>query len=102
MPQLLDHRPTVTIELPDHPGSELVLFGSLLLKDIKVLGSANPENKVQVGFESLPFYIKSWNFTDEKDQPLPISATTVDILSANDLNVIMKAIQELSTEEKKD
>jgi len=102
LPQLIDNRPTKTISLTGHPGSELVIYGSVLLRDRAAIGIQAGDSEDTIGLKSVPAMIKSWNFTDENDQPMPINSDSVGLLTSDDIKEIIDAIISMSQEEKKD
>jgi hypothetical protein len=49
----------------------------------------------------LPHYIKSWNFTDEKNEALPVTRENLNFLQMDDVTFLVQQIQEFATESKK-
>lgn len=96
---LTDVRKTKKITLPSFPESEIEIFASLLVKDWKETSGLDDK---QAGIESLPKYIKSWNFTDASGSDLPVNSESMQTLPVDDLVFLMKAVADFSKEEKKD
>lgn len=93
------NRPTKVVELPSFPGSKVEVYASLLARDLIGLSG---KDDVSVGFATIHKFIKSWNFTDEKDQDLPINEESILNFSATDLSFLMGEITQFAGLEKKD
>lgn len=100
MPQLKDFRQTKEIALPSYPDSKVVIYDSLLVGQMAELDLKN-QNEIQIGIKSLPFFIKSWNFTDEEGKPMPIDSKGVGFLTEADLLFLLNQITELAAQNKK-
>lgn len=96
---LKDFRQTRIISLPDYEGSQIEIYPSLLVRDIE--NYQNLEDQVAVGLQTLPKLIKSWNFTNEQGEDLPITADTIRNLTANSLAYLMDEITKFMTDQKK-
>lgn len=104
MPALKDFRRTKEIELPSFPGSKVVIYDSILMRDMMDLDStelSGDSSKAQVAFAKLPLFIKSWNFTDEADKPLDITTENLSFLRMDDATYLLQQIQQFSEEAKK-
>lgn len=101
MPVILkDFRQTKVIELPGYKGSEVEIYDSLLLLDM--VGYNTDEKKfIETMVNSLPKFIKSWNFTDEAGNPLPITRENLNFLSGTDAQYLMEQITEFNAQVKK-
>lgn len=93
------NRPTKTIELPSFPGSKVEIFASLLAKDLIGLDRSD---EFALGLSSITKFIKSWNFTDEKGEDLPISKDSILNFSSTDITFLMETIKDFGVEEKKE
>lgn len=92
------NRPTRTIELPCHPGSRVEIFPSLLARDL--LGIDKTDD-LTIGLTTAHKYIKSWNFTDDAGQPLPITSEAILNLDSRDVTFLLQEIGRFMTDEKK-
>lgn len=103
MPILKDFRETKAISLPDHEGSEIVIYSSVLIKDMSSVSVVDNENlsMAQV-LDLLTKLIKSWNFTNEEGELLPVNADNLGLLKTSDFEFIMKEVKGLqeSTQKK--
>ena len=100
MPQLKDFRKTKTIALPSFPDSQVEIYDSLLVGDM-IKTNIKADSDIRTAIEILPYMIKSWNFTDEKNNPIPITAENLGFLKADDLTVIFQTMADLASENKK-
>lgn len=100
MPVLKDFRQTKTITLPSYPDSKVEIYDSLLVGDLPSI-DPNEKNLVKTSLEALPKFIKSWNFTDEAEQALPVTRENMNFLKEVDARFIFEAITEFNDEIKK-
>lgn len=102
MPVLKDFRLTKSITLKEHEGSEIVVFNSILAGDGESLIALedNPKS-TKLLIELLPKFIKSWNFTDPQEQPLPINAKSLNLLKLDDIAEIVTQIKDFAESLKK-
>lgn len=100
MPILKDFRITKEVSLPSFPDSKIVIYDSLLVGDIGGIDYKN-SNELQQSIETLPLFIKSWNFTDEEDKELPISRESLGFLKIADLQFLGEAIMSFTEDSKK-
>lgn len=99
MPILKDVRKTETIALPSFEGSEIVVYSTLLVKDLSGLDMG----KIDLfGLKALAKLIKSWNLTDENNAVLPVTEANIGLLPATDIQIIVDTIAKLNTSEKKE
>lgn len=94
MPVLKDSRETEKVQLPSWPDSEVVIYKGLSVKDFleadeKGFDSAS---KSKAGIFVISKGIKSWNFTDEKNQPLPINENSIGMLPLKDFEFLAEKI----------
>ena len=111
MPKLTDFRPVKEITLPSYPDSKVEIFGSLLVGDTLSLSKADfgkikegetPTEDMLLQFmDVLPKLIKSWNFTDNNEQPLLVTRENLGFLKAEDLIFMLQQITEFVNESKK-
>ena len=100
MPVLKDFRTTRTIELPSYPGSKVEIYDSLIVGDI--LGvDYKDQSDLQKVVQTLPKFIKSWNFTDEKEEALPVNEENLNILKAEDVQYLSEQIMSFNEDLKK-
>ena len=92
MPILKDFREVKKIILPLSGGS-VEIFNSLLVGDVSGVGE-----KTNVWLK----YIKSWDFTNEAGEVLPINEENFNLLPAKDFTVLMTEINDLEGLTKKD
>ena len=100
MPRLTDYRQTKTISLPGWPDSKVEIYSSLLVGDALEI-NLKEENQVLLSVALLPHYIKSWNFTDEKDKPLEITKENLGFLQMEDLQYLVDELTKFMNEGKK-
>lgn len=100
MPKLQDLRQTKIISLPSYPGSQVEIYDSLLIGDMKKfnLDSGNPMERI---LQSLPLYIKSWNFQNEDESPMEITLPNLDFLKQEDGDYLINEIINFKEEVKK-
>jgi len=99
MPILKDQRKTKTLKLESYEGAEVEMYTSLLVGEIENFDS-NAAPMTQALF-MLPILIKSWNFTDENEQPLPINAENIKKLDVSALEEMTAVIEQNKFEAKK-
>lgn len=92
MSKLIDNRKTKSIKLPSFPEDEIVIYEQLLTSDVSRL--QNESSEYLKGLLTLVYLIKSWSFTDENDNQLPITKENVERLPVNDFNFIMDKVNE--------
>lgn len=101
MPVLLkDFRATKMVELPSFPGSQVEIYDSLLVRDMASVDSESG-SQIQKGLRMLPLYIKSWNFQDEQEKPLPINAEGIGFFKEPDVLFLLDQIKKFGDENKK-
>lgn len=79
---LKDFRQTKTISLPGYENSSVEIFSGILYGDMMDVTALqkNADNPDAIA-RALVRLVKRWNFTDEKDQPVPVSEENIKILS---------------------
>jgi len=102
MPVLKDFRQTKKISLKEYPESEVEIFNSVLARDGDVLMELqkNPESIAKL-IKVLPKFIKSWNFQNDKEELLPITSDSINLLSFEALTEIVDGVKEFSDSLKK-
>lgn len=70
-------------------GGEIEVYKSLLAGDIEKINSLDDKDKT---IPSLKAFIKSWNFTDQDEKPLPVTDDNVRLLDARDIKTIMDIV----------
>lgn len=86
----LQPRPTQTIKLLTNPEVEIVCYQSFTAQDVEHMMD---DSKVGSVLSPLVRVIKSWNLTDENDNPLPINRDTVGMLEARDVKHITDTLE---------
>lgn len=99
MPVLKDFRTTKKISLPSFEGSEVEIYGSLLVGDIK--GIDYKTNDLQQSVDTIPLFIKSWNFTNEAGEMLEINGENIGFLQIADIEYLSQQIMAFEAESKK-
>jgi len=100
MPVLKDFRTTKTIELPNFPESNVEIYDSLLVGEMVGIDYKS-DNQIKQVIEALHLFIKSWNFTDEAGETLPITTESLGFLKTEDVQFLGEQIIEFSNEVKK-
>ena len=85
---LKDVRKTIVLSLPSYPGSEVVLYDGLLFGQMKNIGEAKTD--MDRGIMVLQYLIKSWNFTNEKNEAIPADEKNLNQLPLQDLQMLME------------
>lgn len=98
---LNDFRKTVELELPGYPGSKLTMFQGILVKDLGDVPLIDEKSTVNDIVKVLPKLIKEWNFTDEGGNALPITAENLTLLTVEAIEAIVKQVQLIGKETKK-
>lgn len=103
--------PTRTIELPSYPGSEVVMYDVLSVGEERILIKSFYMGKekgdidhLEYGIEKLCKHIKSWNFVDDNEEPVPVNAETLSQIPMQDVLFMLDALKDeeaLSEEDKK-
>ena len=88
MPVLKDNRRTETTNIPSVEGSEVELYGELLVADMDLITREGQTN-AQSAIAGLSRLIKSWNLTTEDGTPLPVNAESIKLLTVDDLTYLM-------------
>jgi hypothetical protein len=91
MPTLKDFRKVVEVTLPSFPDSKVEVYQGILVRDLGGINSTTIDGSVETILKILPKVIKSWNFTDDKGEPLAITVENIGLLQAVDLKVIADA-----------
>lgn len=100
MPVLKDFRTTKTIELPNFPESKVEIYDSLLVGEMVGIDYKS-DNQIKQVIDALHLFIKSWNFTNEAGETLPITTESLGFLKAEDVQFLGEQIVEFSNEVKK-
>ena len=93
-----DVRPTITVELPSYPGSEVVLYKKLKVGESRDLAKKYPNASsdnlaaFDSGMEFVLRCIKSWNFVNEAGEALPINMDTLEMLTSEDFEFLASTV----------
>ena len=91
--KFVDTRPTVKVELPSFPGSEVEIYKSLTVgEDRKIAAEFGNEATPDVLIAKVLKSVKKWNFTGDDDKPLSINKENLDRFPVNDLMAIVEAM----------
>jgi len=101
MPILKDFRFTKTVTLPSFPDSRVEIYDSLLVGDMMSSDIKASDDQVSQGIKVLPKFIKSWNFTNEAGEPLPIDTANIGFLKEEDVAFLITEITAFAKENKK-
>jgi len=88
--KLLDPRKIIKVSLPSFENVEVDLYDSLLTEQLGEIGSDLTD--YERGIRTLQFLIKSWPFTDDKEQPLTITKENLGKLPVKDFTAMMEAV----------
>lgn len=91
MPKLQDNRATTTVDLKSAEGGQAVVFASMLARDMEAVATRTREGGNNTLFP-FTFLIKSWNLTDDNDEPLPVNEENIGRLAAEDILTIQEAV----------
>lgn len=72
----------------------MVLFDSVLVADALGMSSLIKDKSPEELLKALPRLIKSWNFVDANQQPMPITAESLGLLSVDALTVMATVLTE--------
>ncbi len=97
---LKDSRTVSIIKLPSFPGSKVELYDGLLFGDLRELEKYEKDS--ERGIQGLLKLIKSWNFTNETDEPLEISEASLNLLPIKDLTILMNKAAEIAKRNEED
>jgi len=103
MPILKDFRKTQKITLSQYEGSEIEVYDGFLFKDYNLVQGfhKDTENTVLM-VKVLSLIIKSWNFTDEAGDVLPISETSLELIKPEALIELVQKITSVVSDKKKE
>lgn len=99
-PVLSNNRETVTIELPSFEGSQVEVYTSLLVGDMRDMSEL--DNDVTKATKILPNIVKAWNFVDEEGKPVQPNAAAFMKLPPEDVTFIIETLEKTTHEAKKD
>ncbi len=99
MPILKDFRKTKEIVLPSYEDSKLEVYDSILVGDISTIDFKS--NDIEQIIQSLPLFIKKWNFTDEDGKDMPITRENLNFLQMADVQYLTEEIMKFNEESKK-
>lgn len=100
MPVLKDFRHTKVVTLPSFPDSKVEIYDSLLVGQMKDVDFGE-KNIIKLGVKSLPYFIKSWNFTSEGGEVLEINEANLGFLKEEDLIFLVDQLRDYVAEGKK-
>ena len=98
MPRLSDFRKTKEISLINYPDSKIVIYGSLLARDIDF---SRKVDEPSFKLSDVAKFIKEWNFVDENGKSLEINADNIGLLDSDSIGELMTKVNELNKEVKK-
>ena len=98
MPILKDFRRVKIIKPEKYPNSEIEIYDSILAKDAMMEYDVN---NIGQNIGLLAKFIKSWNFTDDKEIALEINKENVGLLDVSTLTYIAQEIKEFAIQVKK-
>lgn len=95
----MDSRPTRTVTLPSFPGSEVVVYTSLMVSEQREIekkyqnadGTLDKDRSAELGFELVAKTIKSWNFVVNKE-PMEVTAEVLGKFPMIDFVVLQEAV----------
>ena len=85
MPKLQDNRKILKLSIKSIEGSEITLRDGLLAGDMDYIYGGATVSDVERALRAFCKMLISWNLTDEKDQPLPITLENVKKLNLEDI-----------------
>lgn len=92
MPKLTDVRKVKEIELTDYPGSKVEVYTDLRLCDVGDMDSeAIRGGDMAASMRMVPRYVKSWNFTNEEGEDLPVTEENVGLLTVTAVTELVAA-----------
>jgi len=100
MPILKDFRRTKVLKLKKYEGSEIEIYDSLLAGDITDF-KAGDEGNTAKSLSLVAKLIKSWNFTNEKNEPLEVNLENIKLLDIESITEISNTVKDFSIEVKK-
>lgn len=87
--------------MPQYPGSSVEVYEGILVKDLGDVPMITEKSTVGDVIKIIPKLVKSWNFTDEKNQSLPVNEKTLGLLNLDALKFLVDEIQSGSVALKK-
>lgn len=101
MPVLKDFRQTKKISLPSHPDSEVEIYDSVLVGQLLDRKIGEEQNDFKEIVEYLPHLIKTWNFSNENKEPLPINIETLSLFRPEDITFLFEEVNKFQKSLKK-
>lgn len=83
-----DFRQSKKITVPGYEGAEVEIYDGILFGDAHLLARLTTDPSYENMGRALPKLIKSWNLTDEKNAPLPITEESLKLLSPEAVGAI--------------
>ncbi len=96
MPVIKDFRQTKNISVKEYPDSEIEIYNSLLARDGDNLVELEDKKNISQLVKVLSKFIKSWNFTDDKGNIMPINVETINLFSLETVTEIVTEIKDFS------
>lgn len=100
MPILKDFRQTKEISLPSFPDSKVVIYDSMIVGQMSAIDFKSTNEIAQI-IQSLPLFIKSWNFTDEDGKDMEVNQENLGFMKMEDLQYLGEQIMAFAEEVKK-
>ena len=103
MPILKDFRGVNKITLSQYEGSEIEVFDSILFSSYGQIEKLKVNDKdTIILMETMPLFIKSWNFSDEAGNTLPINLENITLLKPEAIKELAEKIGKVIQDKKKD
>jgi len=99
MPILKDFRRTKEITLSKHEGSKIEIYDGIVVKE--AMSFNKDEENSEKSLDLIAKMIKSWNFTDEQEKPLPVNIESLYLFDMESLTELSTQINEFSNFVKK-
>ena len=95
-PILKTNRETKTVALPSYPESKVEIYKDIIFGDLVGfnLGEGG-ELDVNKSLDFLPKLIKSWNFTNEKNEALIVNSENLKLLNVADVTFLFEQVTDL-------
>jgi hypothetical protein len=93
MSRLLDPRKIVEVKLPSFPDDTIEMYDGLTVSQLRQIDKL--ETDFDRGLLVIRLLMKSWTFTNEKDQPLEITEANLEKFPNKDFMVLMTRANEL-------
>lgn len=82
---------TIMIQLVDLAGGEVIMKKHLTVWEMRAMD--HTQSEFEIWIQTLLHAIVGWNFVDEDDKPLPVTMENLNMVSMNDMKILMEALQ---------